>query len=76
MSHCGYAFLNHPGNGNRGCWQEAMSKREENHDGKQAGSLSVRMSPSMMIKNSLHPGMEIHVNQALATIVLAAATCP
>jgi hypothetical protein len=39
MSRCGYALLNHPGNGNRGCWQEAMSKREENHDGKQAGAL-------------------------------------
>jgi hypothetical protein len=29
MSHCGYALLNHLGNGNRGCWQEAMSKRGE-----------------------------------------------
>jgi hypothetical protein len=41
MSHCGYALLGHPGNGNRGCWQEAMRKREEDHDGKQAGSLHV-----------------------------------
>jgi hypothetical protein len=43
MSHCGYALLNQPGNGNRGCWQEAMSKREENQDGKQAGSLNVML---------------------------------
>src|SRR5260221_6907022 len=39
LSHCGCALQNQPGNGKCGCWQEAMSKREENHDGKQAGSL-------------------------------------
>jgi hypothetical protein len=28
MFRCGYALLNHPGKGKRGCWQQAMRKRE------------------------------------------------